>query len=320
VIAALVLALAACGDDADSSDGGAFDAARPDGASSFDAASDAALGGFGDPCTGDDDCRMGFECAADETCAPRGDGSLGTPCTYTAECAAELYCARDRTCATAGTGADGDACVTGADCAMGLVCAPGLMGRRCQTAGTADLGQRCIGDDQCIAGLFCVAGICRADDAPLDGGFETCTPDGGVVVCDDSSACTIDMCIADRCVNTLVDGDEDGYAPSVIGPCGLDCADDDAGASPDQTERHAGGAGETQPETFDWNCDGREEERWRDILPPCADATGVCAGPVEGWIGGLASCGNARDYGRCTSAAMGCVQEVVEAGRVQTCR
>jgi hypothetical protein len=50
------------------------------------------------------------------------------------------------------------------------------------------------------------------------------------------------------------------------------------------------------------------------------DATGVCAGPVEGWLGPVPLCGTSGDLALCTPASMGCRQEIVERGRVQTCR
>jgi hypothetical protein len=319
-----LLLLLACGDDGSASDGGV---SRDTGTSSrFDGGLDASLGGFGDPCSRNEDCRAGFDCSA-SMCTPNGSGAVGSPCTYTAECMMALYCAPDRRCAMAGTGVEMTPCATTADCAHGFVCDMTIMGRVCTMAGTRDVGGFCASEDDCIAGLFCIDGRCAATET-LDGGMfdagDGCDPDGGMVACNDGDLCTFDTCIADMCLNRLIDGDEDGYAPDVIGACGLDCADEDPAANPDQTEyfpaRHMGGADKAQPETFDWNCDGIEEQRWPSSLPPCMDAAGVCAGPIEGWLGAVPPCGTSGDLALCTPASMGCRQEIIERGRVQTCR
>ncbi len=280
--------------------------------------SSSAGGGVGAPCASANECRSDLVCR-DGTCEPIPLGTEGTPCTYTAECMVNLYCGRARLCVPSGGSGLGDPCVATADCQMGLVC----VGGTCRSAGPGDVGAACTDDAGCVAGLFCVDGTCSATSPATDGGADGGLVDGGGHMCmasgdcDDHDACTIDSCIADHCVQTLTDVDMDGYAPSEIGACGLDCNDNDPTVNPDHTAfmatRQSGSV--THPPSFDWNCDGVEEKQWPNPLPTCDSTVGSCGG--EGWIGAVPACGDRGDYGRCTAS---CTVEAIESGRVQTCR
>ncbi len=318
---ALVLALtgAACGDDS--------------GASDMDGGGGGGGGGVGAPCSTTADCRAGLECEGG-TCQGAGLGGVGAPCTLTAECMTDLYCDDDRRCASAGTGDDFVACTTTADCAHGYVCAPQPTGGdRCVLAGDRDLGGACAQIQDCLAGLYCSEGMCvdippfvRRDAAPPDaggldgGGGRMCVPSSGD--CDDGNDCTNDMCIAMHCQNTLYDADEDGYASTILGPCGLDCADEDPTVNPDHTDyestRHRGNP-PLEPPTYDWNCDGVEELEESRIVPACDNGLGTCVA-AEGWAGPMPpACGTMGTWRRCTGPGDGCRLETVET-RAQRCR
>lgn len=131
------------------------------------------VGGVGDTCAGDADCRSGLACRVG-LCEPTGTSLAGDACQLTAECAAGLYCSAERECARAGDGAAGDSCATSADCAMGLVCASVRGELSCANAGTGDLGDACSDDLDCLAGLSCgdASGgmVCASGMTTRDGG------------------------------------------------------------------------------------------------------------------------------------------------------
>lgn len=255
-------------------------------------------------------------CGGDDA-APAELAGLGEPCTHTRECEPELYCDDSRRCAASGLGGDGAACATTADCLMGYTCVREPDGWVCRMNGDRDIGDPCLRHEQCLAGLYCVRGACAASEldagpSGFDGGSSQCMTSSE---CNDGSACTTDMCIADTCIHTLIDSDEDGYASTIIGSCGLDCADMDPNANPDQEAfsdvRHAGGPG--QPPTFDWNCDGTEEPEHANAITCSIEA----CDSGEGWLDPLPECGQPGRWGRCTT---GCTEEVLEPARVQRCR
>lgn len=144
------------------------------------------LGGVGDACTGDIDCRIGLTCRAG-MCDPSGTSLNGDACQLTAECAAGLYCSPARLCEAAGDGVDGDPCESTADCSMGLVCASVRGDLRCTRGGGGDLGDSCTDDLDCLAGLSCgsVAGryVCVSGSSELDGGMppSDASVDGGAL-------------------------------------------------------------------------------------------------------------------------------------------
>ncbi len=114
------------------------------------------MGGVGDPCLRDDDCRITLACAVDSTCQPTGAGMAGSVCQLTGDCADGLYCGPTRTCETAGTLPEGSDCVSTGDCERGLVCVIEGLGGRCRMPGTSDLGDACLGTRECVAGLACL--------------------------------------------------------------------------------------------------------------------------------------------------------------------
>src|SRR5688572_2545626 len=116
-------------------------------------------GDIGDPCTSDDECRVGLACKM-QTCEPRGDLAEGAACMLTAECGEGLYCGHARTCATAGDGTDGASCTSTADCVRGSVCRFEGFSAVCRAAGDVDLTEACERDDQCLAGLSCAMQTC----------------------------------------------------------------------------------------------------------------------------------------------------------------
>jgi len=274
-----------------------------------------ACGGSG----GSDDASM--DRPSSDT-APAGTVGLGGECLETGQCSAGLYCADDRRCRAAGTGGDGDSCDDSGDCQRGFICSAEPSGRVCREAGGRMIGEPCIRDDQCAAGLYCTEGTCSSEPPPEpDAGpmGRGCEPGDD---CDDGNACTNDQCIADSCVNTLADGDEDGYASTIIGSCGLDCCDRDPDASPDQEgffdEPHAGNPPLGRA-NFDWNCDGTEEPEFPVALGGCLGFSGCTAS--EGWLGAVPTrCGQTGAWASCEDTGAFCRLTEVEPARTQRCR
>jgi len=271
---------------------------------------------------GPEDASGGGDVAMDGP--PIGTRGLGGMCTETSECAAGLYCAANRTCRAAGSGGDGDTCADSGDCLRGYVCVAEPGGMICREAEGRALGDPCIRHDQCAAGLYCVDGQCSAEaPPPPDAGpiGMACSP--GTDDCEDSNRCTNDQCVADRCVNTLIDGDEDGYASDIFGRCGLDCCDSDDRVNPEQEAffavNHAGNPPLT-PANHDWNCDGTQEMEYLSVLPACSSFARRCT-LEEGWVSSMPPrCGLSGVWGRCVDDTGICRIETVEAARVQRCR
>jgi hypothetical protein len=171
--------------------------------------------------------------------------------------------------------------------------------------------------------------MCTGEVPPpaLDGGVETDAgpgEDGGIPcttsdVCDDMSVCTNEACVRSMCVYTIIDGDEDGYASTVLGACGNDCSDTDPTVNPEHTEymtaRHAGNP-PLHPGTFDWNCNGVEELEFTSIVPTCDAKLGTCV-EGEGWSVMPTMCGQTANWYRCVAAS--CTLMLVEM-RQQRCR
>lgn len=304
ILAMLVaaLGLGGCGGDGDAAD---------DGGSSGDDGGSSGDGGGSDSGVGD---------------SGPGDGTEGSPCTLTAECMEGLYCSEARVCEPAGDLGEGELCETTADCQRGLVCVVRSGARMCRSAGSGGEGATCITAEECQAGLFCVDGTCSAtppggtdagagDASLLDGGGKVCDPGDP---CDDGSACTSDQCIANRCQNTLLDTDLDGYADEQLGSECQDCKDDDPDVNPDheafESEQHEGNL-ITGP-SWDWNCDGVAEKRWTHTVDCSED--GLC--DDEGWLGEVPECGQTGAWVRCTGSGVGCTTEEIEPSRQQTCR
>ncbi|RLB49282.1 MAG: hypothetical protein DRJ42_21410, partial [Deltaproteobacteria bacterium] len=241
--------LSACGDDSTSTptDGSTGDGSTGDGSTG----DGGGLGGPGDSCVTAANCEAGLDCVMG-VCTATSNGEIGAPCIYTAQCMDGLYCSIPRSCQSEGTGVMFAACTDSGDCEAPLVCEPQATGSsRCVSAGGGDIGSpgdSCSTVAECQAGLFCIDGECRGEQG--GGGTDGGVGDGGgifdasvdtavgvlcdrVTECDDGSECTIDQCVRDMCRNTLVDGDEDGYASTLIaGGCGRDCNDMNPSVNP----------------------------------------------------------------------------------------
>lgn len=183
VLALFAAALGACASPAVSSDGGipamdtgtvADDAGGgpPDARTANDAAVSEAGSGidvgsgedaappatrpFGEPCTLDEECRVGLACAAGR-CAGAGATTSGGACAASVECASGLYCS-EGTCAPHRSGAVGASCFGDAECGTSLRC--DLSVRACVAAGTVDVGGGCSADGECLGGLRCEGTLC----------------------------------------------------------------------------------------------------------------------------------------------------------------
>jgi len=171
------------------------------------------------PCSEDADCDDGLICNGEETCnTDRGFCSFGVN-------------------ASDGTSCPDGECVFGAcesvECGNSIV----NTGEQCDD-GNAMNGDGCEDDCtfSCDDGLDCDDGdACTVDLCDP----ETRTCSSMALDCDDGLECTTDSCVADTgCVNELMDGDMDGFAPMSLA-CddrGGDCDDGDDARSPTQTE------------------------------------------------------------------------------------
>lgn len=142
-------------------------------------------------CTSASDCSAGESCV-DNVCVPRGvDGGLppdagGGGCRSDAECSDGVACTTDVCDTTGGTCShipDHAMCPAGALCEGAAGCVPG---RACTTPADCDDGIHCNGEETCVV--------------------ERCAP-GTAVDCNDSIACTIDVCDegADTCEHLATD-------------------------------------------------------------------------------------------------------------------
>jgi hypothetical protein len=154
-------------------------------------------------------------------------------------------------------------------------------GEDCDDGANGDDDDGCT--DECT--FTCVADL-DCNDLNACNGNETCVADthvciaGTPITCDDANFCTDDACLAAsdntyECSNTLIDEDEDGFAP---GDCperetqGGDCDDHNKRVHPGQQDHFLVGYGEFG-DNFDYNCDG--EESWADDMlcssPDCCE-------------------------------------------------
>jgi len=144
-----------------------------------------------------------------------------------------------------------------------------------------------------------------------DAGLGTCDR----ASCDDSNPCTLEMCAGDMCVNTLVDFDHDGYASNMFDRSCGDCSDSEGDAHPGQTRWFGSThrAGSADPEGFDWNCNGSEEQQYTTRMGSCS---GTSCSVSTGWQGGVPACGARAAWSRCNGD---CTISVVESNRLQGC-
>jgi hypothetical protein len=265
-------------------------------------------------------------------------GAVGDRCIYTERCMDGLYCSAPRTCQPEGSGTLFSSCTDSGDCEKPLVCAMQPDGSfRCVDGGTGDIGppgDACETVADCLPGLFCIDGRCTgegggAGDAGVDGGGDAATDaalDGGgpcesVTDCDDGNACTIDQCAGMRCVYTLQDGDEDGYASTLFDSACRDCNDMDPDVNPDHTDFETTRHTDMLPltaDSFDWNCDGMEERQYPSSVPDCDGSPGGTCTMGEGWAGLVPGCGMTGTWASC-SGPPSCTISTLET-RTQACR
>jgi hypothetical protein len=118
------------------------------------------LGGVGDACEAEEDCRDTLTCdEASASCQPEHDTPVDGYCELTADCEDGLYCSFARSCEQAGASDDGGACGTTADCEPGLICVLEGLGGLCRPAGAGDLGDPCTTASDCLAGLVCAVDL-----------------------------------------------------------------------------------------------------------------------------------------------------------------
>ncbi len=195
-------------------------------------------------------------CSGDERC-DLAAGCLPASCSQDSECSDGLVCNGVETC-------EDNVCVAGEP----IACDDGI---DCTVDSCDEMTGTCVtrsDDTLCDDSVPCTTDVCGAtgcsntpDDNLCNDGVcfagGTCTPDGCVggmaLNCEDGDDCTADMCdpASGMCVNTLIDGDMDGYAP--LGMCagGDDCDDGNGAIYP--------GAEETCNMQDD-DCDGRVDE------------------------------------------------------------
>lgn len=197
---------------------------------------------LGDGC---DDCR--YSC------------TMSSACLDTNECNGEEICSTTAHACMSGTPpTEGDPCRGGRGTCTGGEC----VANTCTTGADCDDLDECNGVETCnTTTMACVAGT------PMD--------------CGDGDTCTTDTCTRGLgCDHTLMDMDDDGFAPiSCAGPGG-DCADTDATRYP--------GAPEICGDGVDNNCSGDTTDE-RDFWYADCDSDGYatmaaeighsCAGP-----------------------------------------
>jgi len=207
-------------------------------------------------CSVDDDCLDGVSCNGVETCDAANhicEGGTapapGAVCTLDSGSAGE--CTSRGVCAPVGCGNG----VTGA-------------GEDCDDMNSVE-GDGC--DNDCT---FSCAADADCADGDLCTGTETCVvathacAAGAALVCDDTSACTVDSCVPSLgCRYFLMDGDLDGAAPLSAGACGTDC---------DDTDDTVYGGAEELCDGQDNDCDGMIDEAPPAWYVDC-DADGFAA-------------------------------------------
>lgn len=157
------------------------------------------------------------------------DGSVGDAADGGKRCTADVDCDNHDTCdgsekCQAGICRNGTALANKTQCTVYVPPAA-------DAGSTTGIPGLCFDGDclqTCTAAADC-------DDKNACNGQESCDGSRGVCVqgvapkCDDANDCTDDGCDpkTGACVNTLVDKDGDGHAPSSLGTCGDDCDDND---------------------------------------------------------------------------------------------
>jgi hypothetical protein len=140
--------------------------------------------------------------------------------------------------------------------------------------------------------------------------------------CADESPCTTDRCspAMRMCAHDPIDGDGDGESASSLGACGLDCNDANKDVFSTQTMFFTTAyPGTTTPVSFDYNCDGKNEQQ-STTLVRCMNVDTVCTLINEGWVSTVPACGVTGKYATSCRRVLtsGCIP--VSADKVQACR
>lgn len=254
------------------------------------------LGEPGTPMGCATECDDGVECTVD-----RCDGTVCVNERDNAQCADSERCDMlmgcvDASCTTNANCDDGLACngvetCEGGRCAEGtpVVCDDGIDCTMERCDDTTGLCQSRADDALCDDGVPCTADSCSEtgcvnapNNALCDDGFcfrgAVCMPDGcqgGTETdCRDGDECTVDSCdaAAMMCVNEIVDGDGDGFSPT-LSCAEVDCNDGDALIFP--------GAVETCDD-IDQDCDGDTTDGCEPTIPDTCDTAQLLAAPGDG--------------------------------------
>jgi len=273
VLVVLVVASAGCGDDGGTTDSSAMDgggdsggdggetdcATEPDGTTCAEGF--ICLGGDCSPSecgdnfldtTAGEVCDDGNEIPGDgcepscePTCSEASDCDDGDPCNGTETCNTS-----SSRCQAGGPG-DGMMCMLdgGGDgvCSSGLCAPPGCGDSVVNGMEDCDDGMNGDNLDGCKDDCtFTCTMDADCDDADMCTGAEACDTatntctDPDDLDCDDADTCTSDSCeAATGCVNTLIDGDGDGYAVDTCTTGGLmgdDCDDSSSSVYPGAPE------------------------------------------------------------------------------------
>ena len=182
------------------------------------------------PCVEDADCNDAFACSSN-ACQASGDGAqcvFGPPpvagcCVSDFDCASGTYCnpasSLCAACATAAHCDDGDAC-TVESCVQGACKFDRPNPNCCDCSSPVPTADQCASPSECIVGSCeCGSGTCTTVPAPVPPGV-VCCEDGEHATCTDTDPCTVDLCVANQCRNTL-------GSSSVTGCCSADAECDD---------------------------------------------------------------------------------------------
>jgi hypothetical protein len=239
-------------------------------------------GSTSDPVCGNGIVEEGEDC--DEGASNNVDGSgCDSDCTFS--------CTADEECD------DRNLCNGTETCNLTL--------HRCQMGTPPEVGTECTYEDDVVS--LCIGQVCAkpctdSDEECNDGnpcnGEETCNLElqgcqpGEELECDDGLECTTNECFPETgCVFTLIDGDEDGYAPEH-----LDC-DERGGDCDDSKPAVNPGVPEICGDGIDNNCSGAID----DPSPWYVDCDGDGYAASTG--GAITACSKPADASGCTWTA-----------------
>jgi hypothetical protein len=190
-----------------------------------------------EPCNEDRDCDFNFYCAADGSCAEKGDE--GSPCSFDdpelpvpgeedAACKLGLSC-HPLQLECVNNCSEGYTCYVDSECPDGHSCAPLTVGddstsfHVCRPLGSTG-SARCDTDDDCVENRYCASGICAADADET----EACSVDGqcpdGTYCNDGTLVCSPYTLRGQVCVRT------DAFLSEECEPAAVGCIYDEADA------------------------------------------------------------------------------------------